>query len=252
MVITVANQKGGVGKTTTAVSLASGMKRKGYNVLLVDTDPQCNASDTYRAKIKNTATLFDLFEEDSKVSEVIQQTEYGDILPGDPLLISADNKYLQAGREYILKDVLEQVKSSYDYIIIDTCPFLGVLLANAITAADGLIIPSIPDRYSLQGLGELDKTIRAVTRHSNKNLNVLGLLFVMCEENTKLSKEILGNTEEIERAFCTKTFTSRIRRTIKVKEANTNRKPLFYYSPYCTAALDYEKLIKEIEVINNG
>lgn len=251
MIITVANQKGGVGKTTTAVSLASGMQRNGYNVLLVDTDPQCNASDTYRAKIKETATLFDLFEEESKVSEVIQKTEYGDIIPCDPLLISADNKYLQAGREYILKDILAQVKNNYDYVIVDTCPFLGVLLANAITAADGLIIPSIPDRYSLQGLGELNKTIKAVTRHSNKSLTVLGLLFVMCEENTKLSKEILGSTTEIEKAFNTKTFKSRIRRTVKVKEANTNRKPLFYYAPYCTAALDYEKLIKEIEV-NNG
>lgn len=251
MIITIANQKGGVGKTTTAVSLASGMKRKGYNVLLVDTDPQCNASDTYRAKIKETATLFDLFEEETDISEAIQKTEYGDIIPCDPLLISADNKYLQAGREYILKDMLEPIKNNYDYVIIDTCPFLGVLLANAITAADGLIIPSIPDRYSLQGLGELNKTITAVTRHSNKNLSVLGLLFVMCEENTKLSKEILGSMEEIEKAFRTKTFVSRIRRTVKVKEANTNRKPLFFYSPYCTAALDYENLIKEIEV-NNG
>lgn len=252
MVITIANQKGGVGKTTTAVSLASGLKRKGYDVLFIDTDPQCNASDTYQAKINGTVTLFDLFEEESTIEEAIQKTEYGDIIACDPLLVTADNKYLQPGREYILKDMLDKVKSDYDYVIIDTCPFLGILLTNAITAADYLIIPSIPDRYSLQGLGELNKTVTAIVKHSNRELKVLGLLFVMCEEKTRLSKEIFSSTEEIEKVFNTKTFKSKIRRTIKVKEANTNRKPIFFYAPYCTAAFDYEKLIMEIEGENKN
>lgn len=246
-VITIANQKGGVGKTATASAIASSLIRRGYNVLMIDADPQGNTTDIYRAKIEGQATLFDLMIQEATAKEAIQITEFGDIIASDPQLIKADNTFLNSGREYLLKEAIESIKEKYDFIVIDTLPGLGVMLLNALTAADGIVIPIGADRDSLQGLKQLSDTINATKKYSNKDLRVYGLLVTMYFPNTKLSKEI---TEEalpkISSILNTKIFETRIRYTTKVKEAKAKRVPLLKHSQHSTAAEDYETMVDEL------
>ena len=163
-VIAVTNQKGGVGKTTTAMALATGLTREGYKVAMGDMDPQCNTTDTYRAIIHNQATLYDVLVAGDDIVEAIQHTDIGDIIAGDPLLADAEQKLSQQGREYRLKEALEPIMDQYDFIILDTPPNLGILLTNALTAADSCIIPITTERYSFQGLEELSNSIKRVRK----------------------------------------------------------------------------------------
>ena len=135
-IIAVTNQKGGVGKTTTATALATGLTRDGYKSLLMDLDPQCNSTDTFRAIIHDQATLFDVLVDRYPISQSIQHTEIGDIVAGDPLLEDAEQKIAEQGREYRLSEALDGLEENYDFIILDTPPNLGILLTNALTAAD--------------------------------------------------------------------------------------------------------------------
>ena len=139
-VIAITNQKGGIGKTTTATTLATGLTREGYKALLLDMDPQCNSTDTFRALVYNQATLYDVLIKEDDINEAIQHTEIGDIVAGDPLLAQAEKTLSNLGRELRLKEALEKLKTEYDFIIIDTPPHLGVLLANALSAANSCII----------------------------------------------------------------------------------------------------------------
>lgn len=170
-IVAITNQKGGVGKTTTATALASGLNRKGFNTLLVDTDPQSNASDTYRATDK--PTIYEVFENKVSAVEVIQSTDQGDIIAGDLRMSAADMTFTKQGREYILKKALKPIESRYDYIIIDTPPALGIITINALTAAHSLIIPMLADRYSLQGIAQLSDTIETVKEYSNPDLKLM-------------------------------------------------------------------------------
>lgn len=246
-VIAIANQKGGVGKTATASALANGLRTSGYKVLMVDADPQCNTTDAYRAIVNDQATMLDLMKKDSDALEAIQQTAYGDIIACDPELVRADNNFLESGREYLLKEALEPIKTDYDYIIIDTLPGLGVMLLNALTASDGVIIPVGADRDSLQGLEQLAASIQAVRKYSNPQLKVYGLLITILFKNTTLAKSVIEDAlPQIEKALGTKTFRSMIRHTTKVKEARAQRVPLVEYDRNATAAIDYAAFIKEL------
>ena len=245
-VIAITNQKGGVGKSTTATALATGLMREGYSTLLIDTDPQCNSTDTFRAVIRDQATLFDVLVKDEPIVEAIQHTEIGDILAGDPFLNDAEKLLSQQGREYRLKEALEGLpKDKYDFVLIDTPPDLGILLTNALTAADGCIIPITPDRYSLQGLSQLDETIARVRKYSNHDLEIDGLLIVMNEARTKLSKEVREMIPAVCDKLGTRCFATSIRRTQAVKEAQKRRQSLFTWAPDSTAAKDYEAFIDE-------
>jgi len=244
----VANQKGGIGKTTTATTLAGILAKKG-KTLLIDADPQGNSSSTYEAVIEDQATLYDVMVDSDKLplEDAIQHLENGDIVASDPLLSKAE-KMLDGDIEglYRLKDAIDEL-GEYEYIVIDTAPSLNVILYNSLIAADQVIIPVMADAYSLQGLNQLCDTIKAVQRRQNPGLKIAGLLLVKFAGRSKLEREVEAELEEISRDLGTKLFNTRIRECVKTKEAQTKKKLLINYAPKCTTMQDYLSFAKELE-----
>lgn len=245
-IIAVANQKGGIGKTTTATALSAGLQIRGKQVLLVDTDPQCSASDTYKAETNGAATMYDILCNREPIEETIQHTESGDIIPCDPLLADANKKLTGLGDEKLLKKALTPILPKYDYVIIDTPPGAGVLLHNALTAAEKLIIPITADRYGLQGLSQLQNTIKAIQENTNPSLSVSGLLLIKHNERTNLSKIVSESFPAIATEMSTQVFDTYIRESVVTKEAQTNRTTLYAHAPKSTTASDYSEFIDEL------
>jgi len=248
--IVIANQKGGIGKTTTATAMATILKKKGFKTLLIDTDPQCNSSDSYRAKIEDEPTLFDVILDDETIpaSEAIQTTDCGDIIPSDPLLRNADNILgSNLNGVFRLQEKLDELKNNnhYDYIIIDTNPVLNTILFSALIAADDLIIPITADRYAIQGLVQLQETLDTIKKRYNPNLKIIGLLLVKFNRRTRLSQEIQESLEKISGQLNTKLFKSTIRESIKVREAQAVRESLIDYASKSTSAEDYMEFVNE-------
>ena len=244
-VIAVCNQKGGVGKTTTATTMAAALQLKGYKVLLVDSDPQGNASDTYRAAIEGEATLYDLLFEGEPVNECVQKTDHGLIVAADPLLKEAGKNLDGVSGAYRLRERLEPVREDFDFIIIDTPPTLGELLTNALTAADEVIIPVTADRYGVQGLSQMQETIGDIKKYTNPTLHVAGLLLVKYTWRTRLAKSLHEALKEIAEQFNTTVYKTTIRESTKTKEAQTMRESIFEYAPKCTTACDYSDFVNE-------
>ena len=241
--IIVANQKGGIGKTTTATAVASILDAKGYKTLLIDADQQGNSSDTYKAAIEGNATLFDVLLDEERISleEAIQHTESGDIVASDPLLRKAD-EILNGDPEglYRFQDALEELKG-YDFVIVDTAPSLNSILYNCLVAADDVLIPVTADRYGLQGLSQLNDTINAI-----RNLKIIGLLLIKYNKRTLLSREVRGSLEEIAKSMNTKVFETAIRESTKAREAQAVRETLIRYDAKSTTAQDYSSFVDEL------
>lgn len=245
-IIAITNQKGGVGKTTTATTMAGALQRRGFKVLLVDCDQQCNSSDTYRAEIAGAATLYDLlFEPVSEPSEMVQHTACGDILAADPLLREADKHLDGVSGTFRMRERLEPLKAEYDFIILDTPPQIGVMLTNALTAADELVVPITADRYGVQGLTQLYETIADIKKYTNAALKVDGLLLVKYTWRTRLSKSLHVAVRKIAEQFGTKVYETTIRESTKTREAQTERVSLYEYAPSCTTAVDYTNFVNE-------
>ncbi len=246
-VYVVANQKGGIGKTTTATALA-GILGKKKKTLLIDADPQSNSTSTYKAVIKDQATLYDVIIDSDRIpiQEAIQHMENGDIVASDPLLAKAE-KMLDGDIEgmYRLKDALEE-EYDYDYIVIDTAPSLNIVLYNCLIAADEVIIPVTADAYSVQGLNQLYSTIKAVQKRQNPNLKIAGLLLVKYHGRSNLEKQVLEELENIAADMGTKVFTTKIRECVKTKEAQEKQKLLIDYAPKCNTMIDYMDFVKEL------
>lgn len=251
-VICIANQKGGIAKTTTATTLASILMSQGKKVLLIDADPQGNSTDTYRALSKDTATLYDVIldiNDPLPAMDAIQKTEIGDIIASDPALKTADQTFPSDGNEYFrLKDALSEL-TGYDYVVIDTAPADNKLLKNCLIASDKVIIPVTADRYAIQGLSELNKTIMGIKKRNNPSLEVSGLLLVKYKSRQLLAQEVKASLEEIAKQLNTKVFCATIRESIAVQKAQATRTTLMNYDAKCTAAVDYmqfaDELIKE-------
>lgn len=243
----VANQKGGIGKTTTATTLAGILSRKG-KTLLIDADPQGNSTSTYQARIEDEATLYDVMVDSDKLplNEAIQHRENGDIVASDPLLTKAE-KMLEGNVEglYRLKDAVEEL-DGYDYIVIDTAPSLNVILYNCLIAADQVIIPVTADAYSMQGLQQLYNTIKAVQKRQNPSLSIAGLLLVKYSGRSNLEKRVQTQLEALAESMDTRLFQTAIRECVKAKEAQDAKKLLVDYAPNCTTMQDYFAFADEL------
>ena len=245
--ITVCNQKGGVGKTTTSTALAAGLMLRGRKVLLIDCDPQGNSTDTYRASMaEGSPTLADLLFSDVPADQCVQHTETGDILAADQLLRHPERFLEGLAAFFRMKQRLAPLMGNYDHIIIDTPPNVSLLLQNALIASDGVIVPVTCDRYSLKGMTQFSQTLLDIKTQGNSALRILGLLLVRYDGRTKLTKEALSGIPAVAEELGTDLFDTYIRESVKAREAQATRSTLFDWAPESTTAQDYNAFIDEL------
>ena len=245
-VITVINQKGGVGKTTTAHAIGAWLQRtKGKKVLFIDLDQQGNLTYATGASNSNYNSL-KLLINGSLDAKKIQHTSSGFcVIPSDPMLANIDMILTETGKEYRLKEALKGLKD-YDYVVIDNPPSMNVIMINALTASDFAIIPAQADIFSLQGITQLGKSLDAVKSYTNKDLNVLGIVLTRHNGRTILSRDILEVIEDTAKQLKTKVYSQTIREAVAVKEAQATRKDIFSYDAKSNASQDYDALMQTI------
>lgn len=243
-VIAIANQKGGVGKTTTAATLTAGLTDRGYKVLAIDTDSQVNLTASMGATAQQT--VLGVLTGELSADAAITHTPTGDLIPGSNRLANADMLLDETGKEYKLREAIEPLHSQYDFIVIDTPPSLNILTINALTAADYVIVPAQADLYSLQGISELAKTIDAVRKYCNPGLKVSGILLTMYNGRTRIAKEVTEILEQLAKRLDTRVFTTKIRSSVKATEIQFKQGGLFKYAPKATVTEDYRAWINEI------
>jgi len=247
VIISVVNQKGGVGKTTTAVNLAAALSEAGKFVLLVDLDPQGNATSGLGIKYRELQTgLYHALTGQARAHDVVANTLHAGlrVVPATPDLAGANVELVSVeGRERKLSDVLSEVKHAYDYVIIDCPPSLGLLTLNGLVAADHILIPVQAEYYALEGLGQLLKTVELVKDNIKPELSVLGAIVTMFDGRNKLSEEVLN---ELYKFFPNNIFRSVIPRTVRLAEAPSFGKSIFHYEPKGKGAKAYERLSREI------
>lgn len=241
----IVNQKGGVGKSTTASALAAGLSIKGAKVLAIDLDSQANLTYTFGANTDG-ATALGVITGEVKAGEAIQHTPSGDIIPASKALAGADAFITDTGKEYRLKEALEGLQTHYDYVILDTPPALGILTINALTACNSVIIPAQADIYSLQGIEQLSETIKPVRKYCNPGLRIEGILLTRYSPRSVLSRDIAELAEQLARKIGTKVFKTTIREAIAIKEAQISQKTIFEYAPRAKVAEDYMRFIDEL------
>jgi len=244
-IIAIANQKGGVGKSTTAEALAEGLFFKGYKTLLIDLDPQGSISLTANADTSRP-TIYELLVNKAQLHEVTQQrTHRTDIIPSSNNLIKLDIELSSIGKDHRLKEKIAPLVSQYDFIIIDTPPALGILTINALTAANALIIPAQADLYSLQGIGQLYDTIGAVMAYTNPALTLRGILLTRHNTRNILSRDMADIAKNTAAEIGTFVYDSIIRECISLKEAQANQQTIYNYAPKSNASQDYLSFIDE-------
>ena len=244
-IISIINQKGGVGKSTTAEALLAGLTLKGYKTLAVDLDAQGNLTYATGANSQG-ATSLGVLAREVDAGDAIQHTPSGDIIPSNKALAGADAFITDTGKEYRLKEALESVASEYDYIIIDTPPALSILTINALTASNSVIIPAQADIYSLQGIEQLAETIQPVKRYCNPTLSIEGILLTRYSKRSILGQEVAGLARQIAQRLNTKVFDTTIREAIAIKEAQISQQSLFSYAPKAPVTDDYRAFIEEV------
>ncbi|HAL63028.1 MAG: ParA family protein [Firmicutes bacterium] len=246
-IIAVSNQKGGVGKTTTAVNLAACLAYKGKKVLLVDCDPQGNAtSGTGIGKGTIKLSVYDCLASSEKTADAIIKTKTGglSVIPSLPELSAAEIELAgEKDRELFLKNALATIKDGYDFIIIDSPPALGMLTINIMTAADSVLIPIQCEYFSLEGLSQMINSIKSIRKSYNKNLDIEGILATMFDSRTNLSRQVL---DEVKAHFEDKVFTTTIPRNVRLSEAPSYGQPIIKYDITSKGADAYFSLAREI------
>ncbi len=246
-IIAFANQKGGVGKTTSAINVASALGIAGKRTLLVDLDPQGNASSgvgVRKATLKQT--VYDLIIGRCQASDVIMQTGFQNlsVIPSGMDLAAAELELADIkDRQNRLKESLEKILKNYDYIIIDCPPSLGMMTINALTASNGIVIPMQCEYYSLEGLSQILMTVKQVKRHYNPTLSLTGILITMYNGRLNLSIQVL---EELKKHYADKLFSTPITRSVRLSEAPSYGEPIHYYDKHAKGADDYSKIAAEI------
>ena len=249
-IISVANQKGGVGKTTTTVNLSTILAKRGKKVLIIDTDPQGNATSGLGIDKEDGLSTYDLLIDDTNAEEIIQKTSIKnlDICPSNMNLAGAEVQLVSMmSREQRMKEKLDTVKNEYDYILIDCPPSLGLITLNAFTASDSVLIPVQCEYYALEGLGQLLNTIELVRKHLNKNLYIEGALLTMYDIRTNLANQVV---REVKKFFQNKVYKTVIPRNVRVSEAPSYGMPITIYDPKSKGAKSYEKFTKEFLKLN--
>lgn len=244
-IVSISNQKGGVGKTTTAVNLSAVLAKKGKKVLLIDTDPQGNATSGLGIDKNVNFSVYDVLINDIEIENTIQQTivKNLDVCPSNINLAGAEVELVSMmSREHRLKEKLDCLKDKYDFVIIDCPPSLGLVTLNAFTASDSVLIPVQCEYYALEGLGQLVNTINLVKKHLNKNLTIEGALLTMYDVRTNLSNQVVS---EVSKYFENKVYKNVIPRNVKLSEAPSFGMPISIYDPKSKGAKSYEKFAKE-------
>ena len=236
-IIAVTNQKGGVGKTTTAVNLSACVAEKGRRVLLVDIDPQGNASSGLGCAAKHRRSVYDVLMGETPAKDAIQATKFGplSLLPSSIQLAGAEIELVaMPGRETLLKNALEPVKDEYDYIFIDCPPSLSLLTLNAMAAADSVLVPIQCEYYALEGVGQLMNTLNLVRARLNPGLAVEGVVLTMLDGRTNLGMQVVG---EVKKYFKGQVYSTIIPRNVRLSEAPSHGLPIHMYDARCQGAL---------------
>lgn len=244
-VVSIANQKGGVGKTTTAVNLSTVLAKRGKKVLMIDADPQGNATSGLGIDKDVNFSVYDVLVDDIEIENTVQQTMVKnlDVCPSNINLAGAEVELVSMmSREHRLEEKINSQKDKYDYIIIDCPPSLGLITLNAFTASDSVLIPVQCEYYALEGLGQLINTINLVKKHLNKNLEIEGALLTMFDIRTNLSNQVV---KEVNKYFENKVYKTVIPRNVKLSEAPSYGMPISVYDPKSKGAKSYDKLAKE-------
>lgn len=244
-IFTVINQKGGVGKSTTAAALGAGLILKGYRVLHIDLDAQGNLTFCMGAGAAALSSL-EVLTGTATAADAIRHTDNGDIIPASPALAGADALITATGKEYRLREALEPLHDLYDYIVIDTPPALGILTINALTACTGAIIPSQADVFSLQGIAMLGQTISTVRKYCNRDLKVKGIVLTRFNSRAVLSRDMADLINQTAQQLQTRLYHTKIRECTALKEAQAVQDNIFAYAPKSNAAADYRDLVAEI------
>lgn len=244
-VIAIANQKGGVGKTTTAINLAAIVAKRKHKVLLIDADPQGNATSGFGLSKESNFSTYDVLINDVEIANVVQATSVKNmyVCPTNMNLAGAEVELVSGERrEFRLKDKLDKAKENYDFIFIDCPPSLGLITINALTAADSVLIPIQCEYFALEGVGELLKTVGLVRKYYNHNLKIEGAVLTMYDPRTKLSNQVV---EQVNKYFENQVFDTLIPRNVRLSEAPSYGEPIVSYDPLSKGARSYTALAKE-------
>ncbi len=246
-IIAIANQKGGVGKTTTAVNLSACLAAQGHRILLVDLDPQGNSSSGYGIEKHTTAvSTYDVLINEMPLEQAVRRTMLDtlDILPASVDLAGAEVELVSAmGREYMLKQRLDDARDTYRWILIDCPPSLGLLTLNALTAADSVLVPIQCEFYAMEGLTQLMNTVELVRKRLNRKLTVEGIVLTMYDARTNLSVQV---AEDVRRHYDERVFSTVIPRNVRLSEAPSHGLPITLYDPTCAGTTAYKALAREL------
>jgi chromosome partitioning protein len=243
-IITITNQKGGTGKTTTASALVAGLHQRNARVLGIDLDPQGNLGFSLGLELAdNTPTIFDVLKGDIGITAAIVPTEYGDVLPSDITLSASDVEFTAPRREFLLTQQINLVRSQYDFVVIDTPPSLNLLTVNAYVASTSLIVPMEAEILSLVGITQLKETIEAVRDSFNPQLEVLGILLNKYNPRLSLSRDVLDMAEQVAQQLDSQVLKPKIRRSVGVAAAPAYGQSVITYKPKSKPAQDLQQVV---------
>lgn len=245
-IISITNQKGGVGKTTTSAALITSLHERGKKVLAIDLDPQGNLGFSLGVDIENVHTLYEVFKKQISVEQALCHVEYCDLLASNILLSSVELEFNKTGREYILRTEINYISKNYDYVIIDTPPALNILTVNAYVASQKLIIPMAPEILSLLGVTQIKETIETVKQYYNPRLDVIGILLNKFNPRFNLNREVLDLSKQIASQLNTQVFNTHIRQSVSVAEAPAHGESVITYAPSSKPTADFSAFTDEV------